>query len=642
MFRQARRNRLTIVLVSLAALSCRTDNSMNRPHLDSLGGYVELEAEAWDEARNGTEQKERILRETVALFAKGDYYHSKLLEYDARVEFGLEQQDIESSGGATTSRSLEGDNTFFDIRGLMFKDLPYSVGAYTMRSKTRTRQSFFNTTEALLTETGADVHAKKWWIPSQLHFDHHEYEGRGFDTHREDRDTLRIDGTRLEDAAQYTYAASWNDIRLSSSSQEFEDVNVNASSSNLFGDDKLDRWFNNVNVREQTGTVDSHNQGATSSYFKHWSDTWSSTHEAQYGYNESPGFSTETTSLSSGVGHRLFDSLVSNLSARVGRSDFGGGAIDSYGSTLQLNYTRRTPVGTLSVRQLTDAYVQDQDDLQGSVPAIDEAHVVAAGAPIFLANQNVDLPTIVVTDATGLVVYVLGLDFLTSQQGSLARIDIPIGSNIAAGQTILVDYSFFPNPAIRFRSVSNTTHVGFQYLDWADVRLGLSDVDQDLLEGTDNGLIQDSQRTSAGLRVFHWGATLGAEYERWASDILPFERTSGFASYQRTLLENVFWSVQADVFHTRFSDQAESENGVSASTSVYANMGTNLRWDLRGEWHDIDYRTDSGTGVMMEASLNRRFRAVEGSLGLRYSDEEFDVATDQRIAAFLFSIRRRF
>ena len=176
----------------------------------------------------------------------------------------------------------------------------------------------------------------------------------------------------------------------------------------------------------------------------------------------------------------------------------------------------------------------------------------------------------------------------------------------------------------------------------ADLTVSYSQVNQELISGVDTGILTDSTRTSANFSVYPYDTTLGVQYENYDSDFAPFERTSLLASYQRTIRSRTMMRLNANTFRTRFADVAEEERGRSAGISFISGAGRSAIFHLTGDWRSIENVSDEGTGMGLEAGWQQDFRALRVALDIRYTDEEFEVATDQRILALFFTLTRRF
>ncbi len=644
--RRRRSPRRGLFLAAAALLAGRPVRAqgLDDLRLDSLTGFLKLEAEFVDESHetgSGTvEETEKSLRESLGLRARGFWYHPKLLLYEFGGEFGLEQRDIDSTGGR--GRAVDDQNVFFDGRVRLFKDLAYSGEVYARRTETRTRQTFFETTEAVVQEQGVNLFAREWWIPTTVHAHHYDYSGRGAFDYQEDRDQVSLSGTRSRDRSQIQYRLELNRVDLASSGQSYDDVNASASTSFLFGDRKQTRWTTNGYLRDQSGTIDSRTSGLGSQLHIGLRANLASDTSVRLTRTELSGAKSDTTFLTSGLTHQLYQSLNTNLAGRISTTKADESDVHTVGGILQLNYRKKTPVGRLSIRYRHDYYIQDENSVGGPASVIDEAHVYQPGQILLLDQFGIDVTTIVVTDDTGLIVYTEGVDYVVTTVAGRVRLDIPPGSLISPGQTILVDYLYTPNPDLEFANLGRDLNILFTMPNRAELYLNYGTVDQSLRSGIDTGVLDDSTRKSAGVRGYIGDLTTGVEYESYDSRFVPFDRTRLYAVYDVPVEAPWTWRLDASTFRTTFPDESEDETGQSAGSSLTAVFGPSLRGSLRLEWRQIDYRTDAGQAWFAEAEVTRRWKALDFAFRAYYDDESFDVASDQRILRLLFSVSRRF
>lgn len=618
-------------------------------HLRSWSGELRLIGEYRDEERStgtGTlEEEERLLREEIMLELLGSYYHERFLDYRLRGVLGLEQRDAETND-PDGDTDIDREHDSWDARLRLFKEHPYSGDLYSYRRETTSRQTFLGTTDALTTESGLDLRANEWWIPSRLHAHRFEYEGRGFDTFQERRDTALIEGQHSGERLDLRYAADTSDVSIDSTGQSYTDRGASAGATLFFGEFRRDRWANDARWREQEGSLDTSNESASSLLHLGWTETVDSDHRLLLTRAENAGASSDTLTLGTDVTHRLFESLTTTLSGSLGTSEVGSGTVDDQGGGLRLAYRKKVPFGVLRLDLGTDTFWRDQSGLEDAVPVLDEAHLIALGTPAFLDQLAVVTGSITVTDLSGAILYVEGLDYTVGLEGSRTRLDLVAGSSIPSGSTILVDYSYQPAPDLEFRDMTQRVAAGLSFGAVADVDVSLDTTRQDRISGTDTGTLQDTDRLRGNLRVYPLGARSGAEvaaeYEDYRADFGPYERTGLSTSYRLDDGRDASWFLAAGLFRTRFPEDDEDERGTNVSATWRRFLAGNATVDLRGEWHDVSYRSDEGQGWLVDGRYGLVWQKLDVSLTLRVSDEEFEVASDQRVVALLASVARRF
>jgi hypothetical protein len=646
--------RFGLFLAAFAATlpGCQTSNQQAvRPGFDQYGvqkfnGKVTMKTETIDETQNslnGTlNHKELRTREEIALAFLGFYYHPKFMEFDFRGTYGLEQRDI-STNGALKSNQVDGQNLSYDLRLRILKDLDYSGEIYARRSENVTRQAFFESSEAIIAETGANLRAKEWYIPTIFNINHYSYEGRGLNEYSEARDTIRVEGRRDDEDVHYQYLTEYNDARLGNYGYRYQDLNLNGSATHYLGDSNQNRLFNGAYYRQQKGSNENSNLNWNSSYRHQWLDSLFSQHDLQYTSFKRGTNTTDTLSLSSGINHQLFQSLASSFAVRWSDSKFGEGNLSAWGARAGLNYRKKIPIGNISIGQTYDLYMQDRGALQGIANVVDEIHTNVAGVPIFLQNLVVDSLSVVVTDSSGLRIYQPGLDYFVIVLGARTRVDIPVSSQINPGQSLLIDYSYQPTPEQKVRTDTVSTVGTLSVRDTADFSLGYSSVGQLLLSGFDDGTLEESKRIFANARYYPVSSTvLGAEYEDYQSNLIPFTRTRVYGDYSTLINEAYTWQTTASFYRIDFPGDPRTEYGGSISASMIAYLDWTSQANLRAEVHRDRFRTDDGKGYLLEVGYQKTFRKISYSLTGRFLDETFDIADDQRLITVQFIISRRF
>ncbi len=586
---------------------------------------------------------ERSVREDLLLRLRGDVYHPRFLDFDLRTELGLEQARVNTTGDLG-ERSIDGANFAYDLRTHWFKEHPYNGTLYALRREARTRQTLFRTTEAIVSEYGAAVAARDWWIPSRLELRNHDYAGHGADTNNETRKSAALEGLRQVDGSIYEYALRYNDVDLRSGSRTFTDAEAFGSGSWQLGDNPADRLFATTRYRQQRGDLDTSTSQASVAANLQWSESLSSTHQIEFLGSDSgaAGGRNDTMRIDSTLTHRLYESLRTELGAEAQRNDFTGGNVDRYGGHLDGRYQKRLPFGRLDLGYRVDQYLQDESNALQPIAVLDEAHVIDLATPTTLANFGADPASVVVTDATGLVLYVEGVDYRLRTIQGRTQLELALGSAILPGQTVLIDYVFLPRPPIRFKSTGQGMRAGLRIGEWLGFELGMIERNQDLLAGTDIGSLANERSRTAAVDLGTNRASVRAEYEDRDSTFSALERTEYSASLQLPSPDPFAWFANASTFRTRFKDDDRIERGVTASTSLDGSIGDATQTGLRAEYRRLDLRTDEGDGYLLEATLGHRFRKTTLDCRLSYGEEHFLVASDQRHLDLWVSITRTF
>lgn len=645
---------LRVAAISALMLSsCQlVTQAPNRPGYNEYGitklsGEVEFSVESRNETRSSSSGDRSIdelrFREQISLALAGFYYHPKLVEFDLKGLLGLEQRDVKTNGDVG-DRVVDGQNLGYDFAMRFFKDLAYTSEAYASRTETLTRQSFFATNESIAQQFGLRLGARDWWIPSLLDINHFTFEGRGFNTYAEERDSVRLEGRReQEDDASYQYFAEINKVELQSLSESLTDLNMHAGTKHKFGANLRNRWNNSVTLREQTGALESGNFLFNSEYVHQFTDNLYSQNGLLYSTTSRGESETDTLSLNTNLNHQLFRSLTSSGGVRWSSTSFGDGSLDTYGVNAALTYNKQTPLGKLALSQSLDTTMRDRGSLQGQAAVLGESFVYTPGTPMYLSNIAVESFSVIVRDSSGLIVYTRNADYFVVQVGSRTRIDIPVTSLISSGDTILVDYDFQPTPEQEIQTMTSTSTATLSVPNTASITIGRSATTQTLESGFDDGTLEESTRTFANANYFPWTVTtLSADFEDFQSNISPFKRMSASVDQEIPLFETVEWHGSARTYHVTFGDDPRAETGSSAATRITAYLSNTMYASLKAEFHTAKYRTDEGTGYMAEFEFKKSLGKTLFTLSTRYVEEEFEFADDQSLVHLQFYMTREF
>jgi hypothetical protein len=645
--------RLRVVAASaLLASSCQlASRSPERTGFDQVGvtefsGSLRLEVEAREEKREAStgslDLSELRTREELKLALAGFYYHPKLLEWNLETLSGLEQRDLERTG-SLESTSINGQNLGYNLRLRLFKDNPYFGEFYTLRTETLMRQSFFETNETVTEETGVVAKARDWWIPTELKASTYSSVGRGTNRFSLKRDKVVADGRRVKDDSEYTFRTELNSVEQFGGAEPVDGVVLEAGTKFQLGEKRQHYWANTLSLRDQSGGLTTTRRLAQSNYKHSWTKNLETDHWISFEANSRDDQETDRLRVSSSILHQLFLSLRSRGELIWTTESFGEGSIDTYEASGELNYTKNVPFGRLGVTQSVNTQLRMRGNLQGTASVLEESYTYQPGVPIFLNSFAIDTLGIVVKDSTGLVVYTRNVDYFVVQVGSRTRIDIPVTSLISAGDVILVDYDFLPTPEQDIQTVRLYSRVSLAIGSVANLAIGRSSSQQTLTSGFNDGTLDDLTRTFASASYFPWqSTTFSANFEDLQSKIIPYQRLNASMEQRLPMFEGFDWRASANAYRVTYGDIDGIEKGHSASTFLSATLGRSLRGSLRGEYHNVEYLTDSGNGYMAELELSKNFHDTTLSLSARYLNEEFVTAEDRSLLYVTFHITRTF
>lgn len=638
------------LLAGLAAgAACTSTGGRTAGHgvrIDKFAAEARLETEYRDESyANGAaaSTKETIFRENVQFDFDGSVYHQKLLSFGGVLDLGLEQRQQEQSGGQDI-RSND-DNNRYDLHAVGLRDHPYSVQVFAQRSQARVRQSFFPTSDAVVTRYGAMVMAKDWIVPSQVEVSTYAFEGKSGDLRQEDRDTLNVTGSRNTDDINVHYSVFAQQVDSDLAGGRYDDFQALAGATWMFGGDRANSLSLDGQQRRQTGDTESENSNlGTRSRIKLADDL---DHRAgvAVGRSEFGGASATTTDRTDAFTefeHHLYDSLTTVLRGDYLEQRIGDGELDRLGGSGRLAYRKKVPFGAVRVDYQAGRSRQDENGRFGAnVTVTDEPHTVVFGTPVFLDNLQVDAANLLVTDSSGAIVYSTPVDYLADEIGGRTRLTFPAGSQILPGQTILVTYTFASTLDRSFQTDTQYAGVEFLFGEAFSLDAHWSELDQQLLSGVADTTLDRSTEFGAGARARFFDQNIALEYLDHDSLLTPYTRTRATWYTWMPITARLSMSTNASIYETEFKDEQLRERGLAGLVSCTWNPG-DLSMEVRAEVRRSELRTEDGWGAFLQSILRYQFRKTSIDFTLLTSREEWDFSSDRDALRATFTLRRKF
>lgn len=399
-----------------------------------------------------SESDSRLMTEQLNVQTKGDVFDPLLMSFTALGGFGLSQQTYSTDADSASSA---GDllDYGFNANFLPAKPYPFSIEATrTDRLVPRAFQSPLRVNDA---HEGFNLNMRvpDWpmsfsWSESDLTQD----SDVGFDENAFDRRTERFGYSLSHEFNDYSRMTFRSDIdRVTQTSGSFDSDLSNQRHRLLhylnFGDDKEHRLDSSLSLSDRKDDFDNRTfDWSENLYLKH-TDSFSTFYNLLYSNSTFENIDSQSFTGLAGFAQQLYSNLTLQADTYAGKSEFGSRTqTDSRGGNLNLDYRRNNPFGIFLAEFDFNTSTDKTTGETGSATVIDESHVFNDPFPFTLAETNIDVSTIVVTDATGLFVYTEGDDYTIHEVGNEIQItattlgmDFP---NITDGQTLLIDYLY--------------------------------------------------------------------------------------------------------------------------------------------------------------------------------------------------------
>jgi hypothetical protein len=242
--------------------------------------------------------------------------------------------------------------------------------------------------------------------------------------------------------------------------------------------------------------------------------------------------------------HRLFESLSTQLNGDFSQDSLTSGKEENVAGSLDLVYQKRLfSDSQLQLNYFQQYQITDRTIVGSTVPVLDESHTAVIDplipglfTVIPLRNPDVVPESIVIRNADPrirLLPYVENSDYSIQRTGLLCQIVILPGSEINAGDILLISYSFLANPQAKYST--NSRRVGFNLMLFRNAYLlngSWFESQQDLMSGRANNVrLVDQKWYKLGFEANRINFSYGAEYENYDSDLDRHQTILGFVRY---------------------------------------------------------------------------------------------------------------
>ena len=218
--------------------------------------------------------------------------------------------------------------------------------------------------------------------------------------------------------------------------------------------------------------------------------------------------------------------------------------------------------------------IEDDTRIGAFVFVTGEAHTfVGVSTQIFLDNIAVDTATIIVTDSTGLITYVPGIDYFVDTVGNSVRITRDPFAGIADDQVVLVDYSYVANPPAKTGQTTTTFGTNLWLWDILNMFYQYSHSEERLISGQYPNELTDDTVQRAGVELkWRWSTTY-AEIEDRDTTRTPLERFLVRETLTFRPIRTLSFGFGVEYSELELKDTGEVTEGTGANANLTWNVG---------------------------------------------------------------------
>jgi hypothetical protein len=633
----------TIIFVSLTVEDIYAQRYffIERPRL-GLGLSYEFEEDERTGPNINREDITTTFSEKFEIETEGWVYHPALMIYTLRLLPEWEQISEESEGSGKTSTKAFLQGYFTEFTFLQYK--PYTLRIFANKQMGTVRSSFAQRTKTETDSYGGILMLKYKLLPTTLNYIHTTSHESGFFSAQGKSDEFRL-STR--------YDKKFGDTRLEASyidnTRTTQGIPINISAENVtlqnyydITKDKRVALSSGFNYRSaKSNFTESTVYGVSESLQWRHKENLSTNYLLRYDKSSTESFNTESKAAGFGLTHQLYENLTTSINADAALSEFTGGEIASYGTGLSFNYTRRIPWGNLNINIGHDYRVVMQDYVQDFIQVMDESITLTDGVVTFLANENVDIASIFVTDSTGTIPYIKDIDYNITEIGSLVRISRIVTGGISNGQTVLVDYRYLSQTPFDYSTFDQSYGISLNLWSVWRTYYRFNHSKQNFLSGIRQERLTDDTIHTAGTELeWKWSRT-NLEFEDRQTVTVPLTRWRAEETITVKPMEKLFLSLSGSYGKTKFKDTEEVEiaNGIRGTIQM---VTSNWSWlKLEGFRNNLSGRSQKTTDSGFLSVFDMFFGIWRASISYRFLQEKDETSQETfKNNYFLFEIKR--
>ncbi len=434
------------------------DVHLLRLQLGFEGSYDQrrVEFDSGDRPHRVYRQRNRAVRleETLGLESSGALLGERVMLFDFAIDGGWSQESFDEDGpGYEQHSSPSGDLFNYDLTLDLFPRGKVSGTVYAQRQDSRVPRAFQPSLDRTLERYGAGLYFNDRALPMRLTFEHtwDELASRTLDElddEQRGRDTLRYEATWQIDPHQaLRFDYEYDDRRelYSGNATCFDTTRHYLTADHVlrFGPEHKSSWQTLARFQDETGDLARDMAEASTRLRLQVTDALATHFGAQFLRDSFQELRTETWRGEAGVHYQIADGLSAS-------ADFYGlqtqqdenADFSEWGSVATVDFSRENPWGRFSASVTYNHTTTDTRNGDRGGIVIGESVTLRDPLASFLAHTDVNLASILVTDANRTRTYLPVRDYMVLPMGRYVAIKRVATGQIADRATVMVSYTY--------------------------------------------------------------------------------------------------------------------------------------------------------------------------------------------------------
>jgi len=321
--------------------------------------------------------------------------------------------------------------------------------------------------------------------------------------------------------------------------------------------------------------------------------------------------------------HQLYESLTSRIYldyttirqeavSLYRESDLRGG--------VDLKYSKKIPIGILNLNYHYFRQSHSTEGEQGLLQVLNEVRVLSDGDLTLLDKPYVELPSVLVKDVTGTVIYQAGFDYNLIQRGSFVEIQRIPGGLIPNNGQVFVDYAYLQPGSYSYGANNHqfsTSLLLFSRMLELYYRYGVQDYPK--VNQGDLLTLNFYKQHVFGVRLDLGMARAGIEADQYDSNIIPYRMVRYYL--------DVNWNFRSRLLFTLNGNVRDYRMIADEVDQLYANLSGKVAYQIRPKMRvslETGYLNQRGTNIDLDLLTSRaEFQAYFNKLQVRLGLEMY-------------------
>lgn len=605
----------------------------------TLGATVKYEFNQDERRVSGTKTTDtaHTITERLELNSGGFLYHPAFFKFGIKAAPEYTQRFTRYSGNTgERSERTTSISPNYQVHATMLSEKPYTLTMFSHHLEAQTWASYSGTTTTTTDSHGADLALKYNLFPTSLGFSTSSSEQQGYYRSSSDWNEFHLltthnDSITGESSLSSTYSDNdqvTNDI--ATSIKTFNSIFSNQM--RLTSDERL-RLSSNLQYTYQDAT-----SNRTKSLFltEHlgWRHLPNLQSQYLYHYRQVDSTLSDNTwqSLEARLTHTLYENLTTMAAVSGSRNEVGNGRQDSLSGMLTTDYRRRLGTwGNLGLTAGLNEQYSSRSGSSGEVQISSEPHVLGTGNETYLDQPDVNLDSIIVTNSSGGVIYMNGIDYRVDLIGNSVLISrLPLGS-IGEGQLVLVSYRYVRSSGYDDQVLTQqygatvelfrSLFFGYRYLQ----------ANQTIVSGPPPDRLSNSRIHLATVRFDEgWGESAFVYEDAVNNSDVSYTRWEASQWFRLRYANRLQANLRGYYGETDYRSYDDHKTTFGGATSLYWSLASWFRLSAEAYLERVDGRLQRAINAGGKADLEASYRLWSAKIGYKYTDQNDQISNYNR------------